>query len=101
MIAIRTWMTTACLRTFTEVFEITRLVEHDCHELAKSHDKGVKCPQPVGPRRIENTNKIDMTKIPRQTDSRPPCPRCGRFHAGVCFREIGAYFKCGRVGHII
>lgn len=93
-------MTTTHLMTFVEVVEIARLVEHDYDELARSCDKGASCPQPSGPRRIENTNKTDMTKILRKTNSRPPCPKCGHFHARVFFREPDTCFKCGRVSHI-
>lgn len=66
-------MTTAGLRTFAEVVEIARLVECDCDELAKSCDKGVKCPQLVGLRRAENTYRAGMTKMIRQIEARAPC----------------------------
>lgn len=94
-------MTTTHLRTFIEVIEIIQLIEHDCDELTKCHDKGVKYPQPIGPRGVENANRTVMTKMPKQTDSRPPCLRHGHFHARVCFKDIGTCFKYSRVFHIV
>ncbi|KAH7836145.1 hypothetical protein Vadar_033137 [Vaccinium darrowii] len=29
------------------------------------------------------------------------CPKCGRMHRGQCYRDMGACFKCGAVGHVM
>ena len=30
------------------------------------------------------------------------CPTCGKKHMGrLCYREIGAYFGCGKPGHMV
>lgn len=99
--AIRTMMIIARLKTFAEIVEMTRLIEQDCDELAKSRDKSVKHPQPGGPRKAKHANRAGMTKMPRQTNFKPPYPKCARFHAGAWFRETSACYKCHLVGHII
>ncbi|KAI8568310.1 hypothetical protein RHMOL_Rhmol02G0188400 [Rhododendron molle] len=30
-----------------------------------------------------------------------PCPKCRRMHRARCYKDIGACFKCGEVGHLI
>ena len=29
------------------------------------------------------------------------CSKCGKKHNGVCYRESGACFECGKMGHCI
>ncbi|XP_028110416.1 uncharacterized protein LOC114308919 [Camellia sinensis] len=31
----------------------------------------------------------------------PVCSDCGRRHRGVCYRVFGAYFRCGKTGHVV
>ncbi|KAF7147139.1 hypothetical protein RHSIM_Rhsim03G0184300 [Rhododendron simsii] len=30
-----------------------------------------------------------------------PCPKCGRAHRGQCYRDTGACFRCGQIGHLM
>ncbi|XP_028083217.1 uncharacterized protein LOC114284497 [Camellia sinensis] len=34
-------------------------------------------------------------------DSIPVCVECGKKHRGICYRKSGAYFQCGKTGHVI
>lgn len=81
-------MTTTRSRTFTAIVEIVRLIKHDCDELAKSRDKGVKRSQPTGLKRAEYPNRTGMTKMPIQIKVRALCQKRGKIHFGRCFREL-------------
>ncbi|XP_042942669.1 uncharacterized protein LOC122276838 [Carya illinoinensis] len=30
-----------------------------------------------------------------------PCPKCGKFHPGECYRGYGVCYRCGKPGHMI
>ncbi|KAG5516373.1 hypothetical protein RHGRI_037180 [Rhododendron griersonianum] len=30
-----------------------------------------------------------------------PCGKCGRVHTGQCYRDAGACYKCGQMGHLM
>ncbi|XP_070057461.1 uncharacterized protein [Nicotiana tomentosiformis] len=31
---------------------------------------------------------------------RPPCPRCGKMHLGICYMDVPIFYGCGLRGHI-
>ena len=33
------------------------------------------------------------------TFQKPKCPKCGRYHTGICMEGPGACYNCGRMGH--
>ncbi|XP_019229799.1 PREDICTED: DNA-binding protein HEXBP-like [Nicotiana attenuata] len=35
-----------------------------------------------------------------QQQKRPPCPRCGKMHLGVCYMNLPICYGCGLRGHI-
>ncbi|XP_028079844.1 uncharacterized protein LOC114281548 [Camellia sinensis] len=34
-------------------------------------------------------------------DSTPICSECGKKHRGTCYQKSGAYFSCGKTGHLV
>ncbi|XP_028075145.1 uncharacterized protein LOC114277451 [Camellia sinensis] len=49
---------------------------------------------------IAAQNRITEWKVKRQ-DSIPVYVECGKKHHGICYRKTGAYFQCGKTGHMI
>ncbi|XP_028102912.1 uncharacterized protein LOC114302132 [Camellia sinensis] len=57
--------------------------------------KGVTAP----PNKKQNSGTSNVS-TPRQ-DSIPVCVECGKKHHGICHQKSGAYFQCGKTGHMI
>jgi hypothetical protein len=52
------------------------------------------------PRQDNRRNNRDQTR-PQQPAQQQPCRFCGGNHPGVCFRQQGTCFRCGKAGHFV
>ncbi|XP_028071569.1 uncharacterized protein LOC114273926 [Camellia sinensis] len=51
---------------------------------------------------VNKKQNTGSTSSSRQSSrSIPVCPECGRKHQRVCCRASNAYFRCGKMGHVV
>ena len=103
--SIRTRMVALQLKAYSEVVETVKVVEKECEDYQKIRDQNKKRSKPEESQK-ENENDKPFKK--RTTIELEPnvvqqvienCSKCGKKHNGVCYRESGACFKCGKMGH--
>ncbi|XP_028056539.1 uncharacterized protein LOC114260590 [Camellia sinensis] len=50
---------------------------------------------------LKKQNTGSYSSLSQSSGSVPTCSECGRKHKGVCYRASGAYFRCGKIGHVM
>ncbi|XP_030948929.1 uncharacterized protein LOC115972826 [Quercus lobata] len=105
--SIRTRMAALRLKAYSEVVETAKVVERECEDYQRIRDQNKKRSKPEESQK-ENENEKPFKK--KTTIELEPkvvqhvienCSKCGKKHNGVCYRESGACFKCGKMGHRI
>lgn len=103
------------LQTYADVLNVSLMLES---ELAKVNGKGggqqMKRTNylPSVEKRGNNSFKRQNTNVSGRNQwsgsgsggsnsGAPLCPKCGRFHRGQCYRDMGACFNCGGMGHFM
>lgn len=105
--SIRTRMAALLLKAYFEVVEMAKVVEKECEDYQKIRDQNKKRSKP---KESQKENENDRPFKKKTTIELEPkvvqqvienCSKCGKKHNGVCYRESGACFKCGQMGHHI
>lgn len=93
---IRSQMSVLQLNNFMDVVETACIAQRETEEIYRTSDKSMKRTS------IEETRvREDKTKVfkKRTLEEKETCQKCGKRHWGACYRDPGAYYKCGKVGH--
>ncbi|XP_023871514.2 uncharacterized protein LOC111984125 [Quercus suber] len=105
--SIKTRMAALRLKAYSVVVETAKVVEKECEDYLKIQDQNKKRSKPEESSK-ENENdkpfkkKTTMELKPNVVQQvMENCSKCGKKHNGVCYRESGACFKCGKMGHHI
>ena len=90
------------LETYAEVVERALIVERNCNRLSKANDQERKPNQSNFLKGKSSGISFKKQGVPNSNKkAHKTCPRCGKAHSGTCYLELGACFKCGKIGHCI
>ena len=87
--------------------ETAKVVKKECENYQRIRSQNNKRPKTEGFHRGNEHNKPFKKKTTIEPETRmvqqviEVCQKCGKKHKGVCYRESGACFKCGQMGHRI
>ena len=105
--SIRTRMAALRLKSYSEVVETAKVVEKECEDYQRIRNQNNKRPKTEGFHGGNEHNKPFKKKTTTEPETKmvqqviEVCQKCGKKHKGVCYRESGACFKCGQMGHRI
>ncbi|KAL4643006.1 hypothetical protein ACB092_02G061200 [Castanea dentata] len=105
--SIRTRMAALRLKSYSEVVETAKVVEKECEDYQRIRSQNNKRPKTEGFHKGNEHNKPFKKKTTAEPETKmvqqvvEVCQKCGKKHKGVCYRESGACFKCGQMGHRI
>ncbi|KAH7847685.1 hypothetical protein Vadar_029018 [Vaccinium darrowii] len=99
-------------RTYTDVLNVALMVEEEQAKVRGSdggqQTKRINYVSPKDQRgassfkkRNTNTSGWSQGGSSGSGSGSQLCPKCGRMHRGPCYRDMGACFKCGAVGHMM
>ncbi|KAH7835690.1 hypothetical protein Vadar_028821 [Vaccinium darrowii] len=99
-------------RTYTDVLNVALMVEEEQAKVRGSdggqQPKRINYVSPKDQRgassfkkRNTNTSGWSQGGSSGSGSGSQLCPKCGRMHRGPCYRDMGACFKCGAVGHMM
>ncbi|KAK4563696.1 hypothetical protein RGQ29_006014 [Quercus rubra] len=83
------------------------VVEKECEDYQRIRSQNNKRPKTEGFHRGNEHSKPFKKKTTTEPETKmvqqviEVCQKCGKKHKGVCYRESGACFKCGQMGHRI
>ena len=95
------------LKAYSEVIEIAKVVEKECEDYQRIRDQNKKRSEPEESQKENENDKPFKKKTTIELEPKvvqhviENCSKCGKKHNGVCYRESGACFKCGKMGHRI
>ena len=88
--------------------ESALITERSAKELQRyreQHKRGRSdYPQGVQTQNLPSTSRDKVVRPTHEVrkDKGTPCSKCSKQHGGiVCYKEIGAYFNCGEIGHFV
>ena len=105
--SIKTRMSALRLKAYSEVVEIAKVVEKECEDYQGIRDQNKKRSEPEESQKENENDKPFKKKTTIELEPKvvqhviENCSKCGKKHNGVCYRESGACFKCGKMGHRI
>ncbi|XP_028075297.1 uncharacterized protein LOC114277598 [Camellia sinensis] len=91
------------LETYFEVLDRAIISEANIARQAKSTTnwKGSKRQGFFSKKKFsQKQNTSSSSTLNSSQDTSPICNQCGKRHHGVCYHISGAYFKCGKTGHM-